>query len=44
MQIQEIPYNKELDKITSQLTKGAFLTIKSGGITNVMSIGWCLAG
>lgn len=44
MQIQEIPYNQELEKITTQLQNGAFLILQSGNITNIMTVSWCLIG
>ena len=44
MPVYEIPYNQELEKITSQLPKGAFLTVQADNVINVMTIGWCMAG
>lgn len=44
MQIQKIPYNKELEKISFLLPNGAFLILQSDNITNIMTINWCLIG
>lgn len=41
---KNIPYHERLSEMAQQLPKGAFLTTATNGITNVMTIGWCLVG
>ena len=42
--IKEFNYNENLEKVLSQIKKGAFLTVKSGDKINTMTIGWASFG
>lgn len=41
---KDIKYNWNLELVLDQIRKGAFLTVKSGGGTNTMTIGWASFG
>lgn len=41
---KDLFYNENLQEVLDQIKKGAFLTVKSGDITNTMTIGWASFG
>lgn len=40
----EMKYNENLEAVTDQLSKGAFLTVSDGSNINTMTIGWANIG